>query len=327
MRLSRDSLALLSYIGGKGRMADTLAQMIPQNCTRYLEPYCGSAALALNCRKFDVKILNDWNANIANFWAVATSPDTARELLLALQATTYSYAEFQKAKVRRERYGANRADLIQWAADTYLLNWQSFNGLGDCWRQKSPDGYAEKLHSALGVPFVFRQLSRSGQRYDVYNRGAVELMDEKGLLSDPGTFIFLDPPYLEGLRSDGKLYAVDMPDVRDHIRLLRAIREASAKIIISGYWSGRDDGTDLYDGYLLPYGWHRHLLGEFSKSCESGTDEKSKGAEWVWCNYELEAEAPSALGFLDSYNDDEKSPCLREWMALQSRSKRGERVV
>ena len=78
-----------------------------------------------------------------------------------------------------------------------------------------------------------------------------------------------------------------------------------AKIVLSGYWSGRDDGSDLYDWYLIPHGWHRHLVGEYTKSCEVG-ESKSKGAEWIWCNYDLEKEAPVAIGFLESYCDDKK---------------------
>ena len=144
---------------------------------------------------------------------------------------------------------------------------------------------------------------------------------QEGLLENPSAWIYLDPPYLESLRSDSKLYACDMPDVEDHIDLLKAIRNAKAKIVLSGYWSGRDDGSDLYDYYLLPYGWHRHLLGEFSKGCEKG-DSKSKGAEWIWTNYDLVKEAPKGLEYLESYCDERKSPCLTEWLALQCTDKK-----
>ena len=150
-----------------------------------------------------------------------------------------------------------------------------------------------------------------GQNFRVYNTNAVNCLEQERLLQNSDAFIFLDPPYLEELRSDSKLYQVDMPDVRDHINLLKVIRDAKAKIVLSGYWSGRDDGTDLYDYYLLPYGWHRHLLGEYTKGCETGF-EKSKGAEWIWTNYDLSKEAPEALAFLKSYCDDENSPCLCE---------------
>ena len=53
----------------------------------------------------------------------------------------------------------------------------------------------------------------------------------------------------------------------------------------SGYWSGEDDGSDLYDYYLFPHGWHRLPLGEYVKSC-STQGEKPAGVEWVWINYD-----------------------------------------
>ncbi len=306
---------IFNYIGSKARMVNTLSHLIPNHCTTYAELYCGSGALALNSRKFDVKILNDFNPHIANFWRVATDPETRGNLLKKIQTTHYSWYAFQEAKQRQNDYGANQADRFQWALDTFILNRQSFNGDGRNWVYKDGEQYSDLLTNPLKLPLAFKALD--DQAFRVYNDDALVVMDKEKLLDDPHAFIFLDPPYLEGLRCDGKLYQVDMPDIRDHIALLRRIRQAKAKLVLSGYWSGRDDGADLYDYYLLPYGWHRHLLGEYTKGCEVG-EKKSAGAEWVWCNYDLERESPGGIVFLKSYCDETKSPCLMEWLALQS---------
>lgn len=302
---------IFKYIGSKERMAGVLSRLIPKTCRVYAELFCGSAALALNSRKFDVKILNDLNPHVSNFWKVATNPKTRPELLKRLQQTRYSWSEFMAAKKRRDAHGAKQADAIQWATDTFVLNRQSFNASGDSWVYRDAGRYKRELITKTELPFSFKILD--DQNFRVYNTNAVSCLEQEQLLQNPDAFIFLDPPYLEGLRSDGKLYQVDMPDVRDHINLLRVIRDAKAKIVLSGYWSGRDDGTDLYDYYLLPFGWHRHLLGEYTKGCETGA-EKSKGAEWVWTNYDLAKEAPGALAFLKSYCDDEESPFIQKWL-------------
>ena len=320
MKKAEVEIQVLTYIGSKARMAGVLSRLIPPHCTIYAELYSGSAALALNSRKFAVKILNDLNPHMANFWKIATNPDTREELLKRLQATTYSRSAFLTAKQRQREHGANQADKLQWAVDTFILNRQSFNSCGESWVYDDRDAYQNMLKNPLKLPLAFKALE--GQTFRVYNDNALEVMDKEHLLDNPDAFLFLDPPYLEGLRSNGKLYQVDMPDVRDHIDLLKKIRMAKAKIVLSGYWSGRDDGTDLYDYYLLPYGWHRHLLGEYAKGCEVGAT-KSMGAEWVWCNYDLKVEAPGGIGFLKSYCDEEKSPCLMEWLALQSRPRGG----
>lgn len=315
-----DSLYLLKYVGSKARMAGVLSRLIPDHCTIYAELYCGSAAVVLNSRNFKVKILNDYNPHIANFWKVATDPATSQELLTRLQGTRYSWSDFQAAYGRKEAHGAKQLDKVQWAIDAFLLNHQSFNATGESWIYRGGTSYEKRLTETTGIPLVFRRLQE--QAFRVHNDNALAVMDKEDLLHNPHAFLFLDPPYLEGLRSDGKLYQVDMPDSRDHIILLKKIRNARAKIVLSGYWSGRDDGTDLYDYYLLPCGWHRHLLGEYAKGCEVA-EEKSTGAEWCWCNYDLKAEAPGGIAHLKSYCDEEKSPCLMEWLALQSSNQTG----
>lgn len=302
---------ILRYIGSKERMAGVLSRLIPKTCRVYAELYCGSAALALNSRKFDVKILNDLNPHMSNFWKVATNPETQSELLERLKNTRYSWSEFVAAKRQREEHGSKRTDAVQWATETFVLNRQSFNATGDSWVYRDAGKYQKDLNDTTNLPLAFKVLE--GQNFRVYNTNAVNCLEQEQLLQNPDAFIFLDPPYLEGLRSDGKLYQVDMPDVRDHINLLKVIRDSKAKIVLSGYWSGRDDGTDLYDYYLLPYGWHRHLLGEYTKGCETGS-EKSKGAEWIWTNYDLAKEAPGGVAFLKSYCDDEKSGLIQEWL-------------
>lgn len=311
---------IFNYIGSKARMAGVLSSLIPDHCTTYAELYCGSGALALNSRKFEVKILNDLNPHMANFWRVATDPNTREELLNKLQATQYSWSEFLAAKQRQWKHGSKQADKLQWAVDTFVLNRQSFNGAGSNWVYKDREQYSNLLTNPLRLPLAFKMLE--GQTFRVHNDNALEVMDKEKLLDNPHAFLFLDPPYLEGLRSKGKLYSVDMADTRQHIDLLLKIRNAQAKIVLSGYWSGRDDGSDLYDYYLLPYGWHRHLLGEYAKGCEVA-EEKSTGAEWSWCNYDLKAEAPGGIAHLKSYCDEEKSPCLMEWLALQSSNQTG----
>lgn len=144
------TLHVLKYIGGKGRMAGVLSRLIPSTCKVYAEMYCGSAALALNSGKFDVKILNDFNPHIANFWKVATAPETQGLLLERLQQTCYSWSLFQAAKERHEAYGAKQSDPIQWAADTYIIINQSFNADGRAWVYNDGTAYTKKMTGPLG---------------------------------------------------------------------------------------------------------------------------------------------------------------------------------
>lgn len=199
--MSVDRFYLLKYIGSKLRMVDVLCKLIPDHCTTYAELYCGSAALALNSRNFKVKILNDYDPHIANFWKVATNPATSQELLTRLQRTRYSWSDFQEAHERKEAHGAKQPDKVQWAIDAFLLNHQSFNATGENWIYRDRTSYEKRLTETTGIPLVFRRLQE--QAFRVYNDNALVVMDKEDLLHNSHAFLFLDPPYLEGLRSDG----------------------------------------------------------------------------------------------------------------------------
>lgn len=195
---------IFNYIGSKARMACVLSSLIPDHCTTYAELYCGSGALALNSRKFEVKILNDLNPHMVNFWRVATDPNTREKLFKKLQATHYNWSEFRAAKQRQWEHGSKQADKLQWAVDTFVLNRQSFNGAGSNWVYKDREQYSNLLTNPLRLPLAVKMLK--GQTFRVHNDNALAVMDKEKLLDNPHAFLFLDPPYLEGLRSKGKLY-------------------------------------------------------------------------------------------------------------------------
>ena len=62
-----------------------------------------------------------------------------------------------------------------------------------------------------------------------------------------------------------------------------------------------DSGPDLYDTYLLPYGWHCYKLTEIVKACQS-TKEKDMAQEFIWVNYEL----PETAGVVISMREDRR---------------------
>lgn len=325
-----DATLVLKYIGSKRRMASTLDKFIDADCTTLVEPFAGSAALTVYCsfgnKRFERMVLNELNSDIANFWRVASDPVLGVQLLEALKQTRYSRTLFEQAKQRREDFGGNRSDLVAWAVDTYILNHQSFNALGDYWHEGDPVAYMNHITQKPYLPLTLKYLQE--RPIEVYNENALTLLEESGVLDDEKAFIYLDPPYMEGLRCNGKLYQTDMPGVCDHIDLLNLIKTAKAKILLSGYWSGRDDGTDLYDAYLLPHGWHRHCLGGFTKSCQSGTEHKDTGTEYLWTSFAVEEAMQNALRAEGvNVNAEQKSPCLMRWLAVQFQSPEGGGLV
>lgn len=83
--------------------------------------------------------------------------------------------------------------------------------------------------------------------------------------------IYLDPPYLESVRSSGnRIYKHEFMTEAEHIELLEAVRHLPAMVMISGYQS------ELYDAYL--FGWRKHKFNMINRAGD-------KTDEIVWMNF------------------------------------------
>lgn len=63
------------------------------------------------------------------------------------------------------------------------------------------------------------------------------------------------------------------------------------------------EGKDLYDIYLLPYGWKCYKLAEVVKACQGKN--KSMAEEFIWVNYELPESAKYVIS-MKEYNSMEE---------------------
>lgn len=82
--------------------------------------------------------------------------------------------------------------------------------------------------------------------------------------------VYMDPPYLMGVRSAGRpLYKFEYSDAQ-HVELLGIAAGLPCRVMVSGYWSG------LYDSMLA--GW---------RSCQYSAVNRAGRVveEWLWMNY------------------------------------------
>src|SRR3954468_4367285 len=63
---------LLSYIGGKNRLAKQIIEIFP-NHTTYVEPFAGGAQVLFHKEPSKVEIINDLSHDIVNFFRVCQS--------------------------------------------------------------------------------------------------------------------------------------------------------------------------------------------------------------------------------------------------------------
>lgn len=266
------------WYGGKIRMLEKLEALIPEHKV-YLEPFVGSGALALNHIRSPVEIINDLDGDIANLFCVMSDREKGRELIERLLCVPYDRKIFNAVRNEQKNRFRGYSD-IERAVLTYITISQSFNAARSSF---SNGGYSstELYHQDMldNLPKVYERLE--GIR--IYNVDALDLLS--CYVNNEEVFAFLDPPYRHDLRGKNanRVYKCELSEI-EQIRLLKIIRNTKAKILLCGYKA--EKGIDLYDSFLLPYGWKCYKLMDIPKSAQK-KDTKDFATEFVWCNYEL----------------------------------------
>lgn len=255
-----------------------LLNLIPEH-EIYLEPFIGSGALALNHPRSPVEIVNDLDRDIANLYQVMSDREKGKELVDRLVQVPYDRRIFDSAREEQKSNFSGYND-IERAVLTYIVISQSFNAARKSFSNRGYAGtekYREDL--MLRLSEVYRRL----EGVKVYNADAVDLLscyaDRKEV------FAFLDPPYRHELRGKNaaKVYQCELSETQQ-INLLKTIRKSEAKILLCGY--RESNGIDLYDSFLLPYGWKCYKLADVPKSAQT-TAKREMAQEFIWCNYAL----------------------------------------
>ncbi len=266
------------WYGGKIRMLEKLEALIPEHQI-YMEPFIGSGALALNHIRSPVEIINDLDGDIANLFRVMSDREKGNELIERLSHVAYDRTVFDAAR-EEQKNNFKGYNSIEKAVLTYIMISQSFNAARSSF---SKGGYAstELYHQDMldNLPRVYERL----EHVKIFNVDALDLLE--CYAGNEEVFAFLDPPYRHDLRGKNanKVYKCELSELQQ-IMLLKIIRNAKAKILLCGYKA--EKGTDLYDAYLLPYGWKCYKLMDVPKSAQNKAT-RDIATEYVWCNYEL----------------------------------------
>lgn len=264
-----------NWIGGKSRCLAEILSIIPFDCTAWYELCCGSGAVTLNKHRSELEVVNDLDPEIYNLFHLMADEEKGKVLLDRLLKLQYSKSEFVKAK-RAQRNGFKNVDEFRMAEMSFTLITQSFNAGRQAWRKDmSQYEYTSTLLSTL--PAVYERL----QGVRVLNMDCVDVL--RRIKNNSKACVLLDVPYRHELRGAKEIYRCEMP-MKKQIELLETIKDSKNKIILCGYRENR--GEDVYDKYLLPYGWRHYKIAELVKSCQF-KEVKDIGEEWVWVNYTL----------------------------------------
>lgn len=267
------------WYGGKIRMVHTINSLIPEH-KAYYEPFMGSAALLLNHPRSELEVINDLDKDLVHFMKTLADRDKGKVLVDRLCQLWYGKWRFNDAMECKKR-NYRGMDEIDKAVEIFALITQSFNATRKDFSAKAyKDTNAYREDIRFHIPQVYERL----KNVRVLNVNGIDLIAK--VADNPNAFVFADPPYRHALRGVGadKSYACELPH-SEQIRLLKTIREAKCKIMLCGYRTER--GIDLYDRYLLPYGWKCYKLADVVKACQVSKKHKDIGYEFIWVNYEL----------------------------------------
>ena len=215
-----------AYFGGKTYKLKWLLPILDVPVSRYIEPFCGSAAVLLNRKPVLREVLNDADEALVNVFQQLR--DNRRNLLNALYFTPNSRVEFEKS------LSIEGCTPLEAARRTLLrlqLTRTPTNNTG--WRNNGKSAWARKLNE-------WSLVSKRLRTVVLEKKNALELLEiwasriRKNPNIEGETLIYCDPPYLHTTRkTKGQDYKCEM-SIEEHIKFLEIVRSLKCYVAISG---------------------------------------------------------------------------------------------
>lgn len=258
----------IRWAGSKRRLVDHIVPLIG-NPKRYVEPFCGSAAIFFALERDGESLLNDTSeAIIRALKGIAKSPLKTTTHLMGLRKTQArrGHQKFYKQLVKT-------LDITlppdAYAATFIALNQTSFNGL---WRVNRQGYY--------NVPIGYRTIGGQKVPYDIdpiiltdysklLKKAKITCGDFRTISLGPGDLSYCDPPYLNQFSS----YAKDGFNETDHRDLMDWIHQQvnnGARVILSG--AGNDKTREIY-------GPPTYVVG---RECTIGASNRKATTEFIY---------------------------------------------
>jgi DNA adenine methylase len=241
--MTRPNKPVISYYGGKQRLASKLAPLIPKH-TVYVEPFAGGAALLLKKPRPEVtnqvhyrEVINDADGRLINFYRQLR--DNGEELIRRIQLTLYSEEEHKIAL----RDGLDHPCPLEAARRYYVNIQQSFsNRLNGGWKRSvfgcnHAAGWVNKLER---LP---EYLDRMVAVY-IANTDALNCIQQ---WDSPQSFFYCDPPYPGADQGHYKGYTVE-----DFAQLVEVLDGIQGAFLLSCY-----DVPEV----TIPPDWERFEFG------------------------------------------------------------------
>lgn len=189
----------LRYPGGKYKLYKYVAQLVKENnCSTYIEPFCGGSAVALQLLfdgVVDNIIINDYDYTIFCFWnSILNNTDEFIQLILDVDVTV---DEWYKQKIIRDNISAYSP--LKVGFSTFFLNRTNRSGIID--KAGPIGGFDQQGNYPIDCRFnksrlisQIQKIASYKKHIKIYNLEALDFI-EKVILKTRKSFVFFDPPY------------------------------------------------------------------------------------------------------------------------------------
>lgn len=249
---------ILKFPGSKWNLATWITSYFPAH-TRYVEPYCGSAAVFFNKQPTKHEVLNDLDGSIVNFFTVLRTQ--GEELARLIDLSPWSEAEYEQY----EKHHDDSGDPLENARRFLIRSWQAHGGTiaqVSGWKHNGIHGKVYPTQLWRKLPERLLAASDRLKDAEIRNRPALEIIS---YYNTPDTLLYVDPPYPLATRSR-KYYRYEMTD-EEHIALLVLLEQHQGPVILSGY------ETPLYESLH----WRK-------VTCSATTEHGNTRSEVLWLN-------------------------------------------
>lgn len=189
----------LRYPGGKYKLYEYVETLVKENnCTTYIEPFCGGAAVALELLLKDVVkkiIINDVDYTIFCFWDSILNH--TEEFVFLIRNTDVTIDEWNIQKnIRNNLENYNSLEI---GFSTFFLNRTNRSGIID---KAGPIGGKDqngnyKIDCRFNKEKLISQIEKIAsykKKIQLYNMEAVDFINQV-ILHTRKSFVFFDPPY------------------------------------------------------------------------------------------------------------------------------------
>lgn len=253
----------LKWAGGKRRILKHILPHVPEDYSRYVEPFAGGAALFFELEPKCNSVLADTNSDLIYFYRTLQQDlGTFEDILGAGRPKNTPEAYY----AIRDRFNERTESRARQAAIFWYLNATGYSGL---YRVNQKGGFnvpfGNRKNPKLHDPEAWRKANAVLADTDLLCTSAFDL---PGVLSDiSGDFWYLDPPYDQTFNGYGAWDGWE-----DQVRvfeLYKCLTESGAKVLLSS--SATQRILDMYQNH----GTIQHLSATYSIRQTADTRDKA----------------------------------------------------